>query len=58
VEDLEAFVASLKSEPIASHTADTVVLGDEPSGVIELHVDQPLLFPDMPARARRGRPAS
>lgn len=58
VEDLEAFVASLKSEPIASHPADTVDLGDEPSGVIELRVEQPLLFPDTPAHARRGRPAS
>jgi excisionase family DNA binding protein len=58
VEDVEAFVASLKAEPMASHRASTVELGDEPSGVIELHLEQPLLFPDTPAQARRGRPAS
>lgn len=58
VEDLEAFVASLRKQPVASHPASIVELGDEPSGVIDLHVEQPLLFPDTPARARRGRPAS
>lgn len=58
VEDIEAFVASLQAQPVASHPADTVDLGDEPSGVIELRVEQPLLFPDTPAQARRGRPAS
>ncbi|MCU1463546.1 MAG: Helix-turn-helix domain protein [Acidimicrobiales bacterium] len=58
VEDVEAFVASLTAEPIASHPASIVDLGHEPSGAIDLPVEQPLLFPDMPARARRGRPDS
>jgi excisionase family DNA binding protein len=58
VEDLEAFVASLKADPIASHLGSTVELGDEPSGVIDLRVEQPLLFPDAPATGRRRRPAS
>lgn len=58
VEDLEAFVASLTAEPLTSHCASTVEVGDEPLGVLDLHVEQPLLFPDTPARPRRRRPAS
>lgn len=58
VEDIEAFVASLNAHPSASHPASTVEHGHEPSGVIDLRADQPRLFPDAPARGRRGRPAS
>ena len=58
VEDIEAFVASLNTETSTSHRASTVEVGEQPSGVIDLPVDQPLLFPDAPATGRRRRPAS
>ena len=58
VEDVEAFVASLRAQPATSHTTSTVESGEEPSGVIDLRVDQPLLFSDAPATGRRRRPAS
>lgn len=57
VEDLEAFVASFRTRSESS-AASTVDNGDQPSGVIDLRVDQPLLFPDAPASGRRRRPAS
>jgi len=58
IEDIEAFVASFNAETSTSHPPSTVDDGDQPSGVIDLRVDQPLLFPGAPARGRRGRPAS
>lgn len=57
-EDIEAFVAELKKETSTSHRPSTVDDGEQPSGVIDLRVDQPLLFPDAPATGRRRRPAS
>lgn len=58
LEDIEAFVASLNTETSTSHPPSTVDNGEQPSGVIDLRVDQPLLFPDAPASGRRRRPAS
>jgi hypothetical protein len=58
IEDLEAFVASLNTETSTSLPPSTVEDGEQPSGVIDLGVDQPLLFPDAPANGRRRRPAS
>lgn len=57
-EDIEAFVAELNKEKSTSHLSSTVDDGAQPSGVIDLRVDQPLLFPDAPAIGRRRRPAS
>lgn len=56
VGDLQTFVASLRTS--APHAPSTVDDGDEPSAVVDLRVGQPLLFPDVPARGRHGRPAS
>lgn len=58
IEDIEAFVASLNTQTSTSQTPSTVEEGEQPSGVIDLRVDQPLLFPDSPAIGRRRRPAS
>lgn len=58
IEDIEAFVASLNAETSTSHQPSTVDDGDQPSGVIDLRVDQPLLFPDAQPNGRRRRPAS
>jgi excisionase family DNA binding protein len=57
-EDIEAFVAELEKETSTSHRPSTVDVGEQPSGVIDLRVDQPLLVPDAPAIGRRRRPAS
>jgi excisionase family DNA binding protein len=57
-DDIEAFVAELNKETSTSHRPSTVDDGDQPSGVIDLRVDQPLLFPDAPVTGRRRRPAS
>lgn len=58
VEALEAFVASLSAPAAESHSPCTVGDGYEPSGLINLRVDQPLLFPDASTDRRRGRHAS
>lgn len=58
VDDLEAFVVSLSAPATPSQERPTVVGGEKPSGVIDLWVDQPLLFPDAPTARRRGRPVS
>lgn len=58
ISDSEAFVASLNPETSTSHRPSTVDDGAQPSGVIDLRVDQPILFPDAPATGRRRRPAS
>lgn len=58
VEDIEAFIASLKAHPATPHHGSTVDVAEEPSGVVDLRLDQPLLFSDTAVSRRRGRPAS
>ena len=56
--DIEAFVAALSIPASESLAPSTVGDGDEPSGAVDLAVDQPLLFPDASAEHRRRRPDS